>query len=68
MKLIWLLLLAVLPCQAAMTVSRELIAPEHVVPGQPVRVAVTFWTDSWFNPPPQWPDFPVENGDILTST
>ncbi|MEX3019324.1 oxygen tolerance domain protein [Kluyvera sp. STS39-E] len=67
MKLIWLLLLAVLPCQAAMTVARELIAPEHVVPGQPVRVAVTFWTDSWFNPPPQWPDFPVENGDMLTS-
>jgi hypothetical protein len=66
MKLIWLLLLTALPCQAAMTVTRELTRPEHVVPGQPVRVAVTFWTDSWFNPPPQWPSFPVENGDILT--
>ncbi|BDO13427.1 hypothetical protein KAM644c_24930 [Klebsiella quasipneumoniae subsp. quasipneumoniae] len=64
MKLIWLILVAALPCQAAMTVTRELVAPEHVVPGQPVRVAVTFWTDSWFNPPPQWPGFPVENGDI----
>lgn len=68
MKLIWLLLLAVLPCQAAMMVTRELIAPEQVVPGQPVRVAVTFWTDSWFNPPPQWPSFPVGNGDMLTGT
>lgn len=43
-------------------------APEHVAPGQPVRIAVTFWTDSWFNPPPQWPDFPVENGALLTTT
>lgn len=68
MKLLWLLLIATLPCQAAMTVSRELIAPEHVAPGQPVRIAVTFWTDSWFNPPPQWPDFPVENGALLTTT
>ncbi|HID8544193.1 TPA: oxygen tolerance domain protein [Escherichia coli] len=68
MKLLWLLLIAVLPCQAAMTVTRELIAPEHVAPGQPVRVAVTFWTDAWFNPPPEWPDFPVENGALLTTS
>lgn len=67
MKLFWLLLIAVLPCQAAMTITRELIAPEQIVPGQPVRVAVTFWTDTWFNPPPAWPDFPVENGDLLTT-
>ena len=32
MKLIWLILVAALPCQAAMTVTRELVAPEHVVP------------------------------------
>lgn len=68
MKLLWLLLIAVLPCQAAMTVTREVIAPEHVVPGQPVKVAVTFWTESWFNPPPEWPDFPVENGALLTAS
>ncbi|EAN4330401.1 protein BatD [Salmonella enterica subsp. enterica serovar Oslo] len=68
MKLLWLLLIAVLPCQAAMTVTRELIAPEQVVPGQPVSVAVTFWTDNWFNPPPQWPDFPVDNGALMTAT
>ena len=67
MKLIWLLLIAVLPCQAAMTVTRELVAPEHVVPGQPVRVSVTFWTDSWFNPPPEWPVFPGDNGALLTT-
>lgn len=67
MKLLWLLLIAVLPCQAAMTITRELIAPEHVSPGQPVRVAVTFWTDTWFNPPPEWPDFLVENGTLLTT-
>lgn len=67
MKLLWLLLIAVLPCQAAMTVTRELIAPEQLAPGQPVRVAVTFWTDSWFNPAPKWPDFTVANGSLLTT-
>ncbi|HAV1831654.1 TPA: protein BatD [Enterobacter hormaechei subsp. steigerwaltii] len=66
MKYIFLLLMVVLPCQATMTVTRELITPSHVVPGQPVRVAVTFWSDSWFNPPPEWPDFPVKNGALLT--
>lgn len=67
MKCLWLFLFLTLPCHAAMTITRELIAPEQVVPGQPVRVAVTFWTDGWFNPPPSWPDFPVENCDLLTT-
>ncbi|MBN4832679.1 BatD family protein [Enterobacter hormaechei] len=67
MRLLWLIVFLTLPCHAAMNITRELIAPEHVVPGQPVRVAVTFWTDGWFNPPPTWPDFPVENGDLLTT-
>lgn len=67
MRFLWLCLFLTLPCHAAMTITRELIAPEQVVPGQPVRVAVTFWTDGWFNPPPTWPDFPVENGDLLTT-
>lgn len=52
---------------AAMTLTRELEAPEHLVPGQAVRVAVTFWTDSWFNPPPGWPEMTVENGTMLNS-
>ncbi|WP_338576748.1 oxygen tolerance domain protein [Erwinia sp. E_sp_B04_8] len=52
---------------AAMTMTRELIAPDHLVPGQPARVAVTFWTDSWFNPPPAWPVMSVENGTLLTT-
>lgn len=67
MRLLWLIVFLTLPCHAAMNITRELIAPEHVVPGQPVRVAVTFWTDGWFNPPPTWPEFPVENGDLLTT-
>lgn len=65
--LLILLLLAVLPAQAAMDITRELEAPEHVAPGQPVKVAITFWTDSWFNPPPEWPDFKIENGSLLTT-
>ncbi|SUW65689.1 Uncharacterised protein [Buttiauxella agrestis] len=65
--LLMVLLLAVLPARAAMDITRELEAPEHVAPGQPVRVAITFWTDSWFNPPPQWPDFKIENGSLLTT-
>lgn len=62
-----LLALAALPGHAAMDITRELVAPERLVPGQPARVAVTFWTDSWFNPPPQWPDFAVQNGGLLTT-
>lgn len=62
-----LLLMAVLPARAAMDITRELVAPEHVVPGQPVVVAVTFWTDSWFNPPPEWPDFVIKNGALMTT-
>lgn len=62
-----LLLLAVLPARAAMDITRELVAPEHVTPGQPVTVAVTFWTDSWFNPPPQWPEFVIKNGSLMTT-
>ncbi|MEB6377856.1 oxygen tolerance domain protein [Leclercia adecarboxylata] len=65
--LLLMLLLAVLPARAAMDITRELVAPEQVAPGQPVVVAVTFWTDSWFNPPPEWPDFVIKNG-ALTST
>ncbi len=62
-----LLLLAVLPARAAMDITRELVAPEQVVPGQPVVIAVTFWTDSWFNPPPEWPDFVIKNGALMTT-
>ncbi|MNZ23674.1 hypothetical protein D3C78_407930 [compost metagenome] len=62
-----LLLLAVLPARAAMDITRELDTPEHVAPGQPVRIAVTFWTDSWFNPPPEWPDFAIKNGSLMTT-
>ncbi|WP_234262486.1 oxygen tolerance domain protein [Klebsiella aerogenes] len=61
------LLLAVSPARAVMDISREIVTPGHVVPGQPVTVAVTFWTDSWFNPPPQWPDFAVQNGVLLNT-
>ncbi|MEL4016098.1 oxygen tolerance domain protein [Dryocola clanedunensis] len=65
--LIVLLLLAVLPARAAMDITRELEAPEHLVPGQPVTVVVTYWTDTWFNPPPEWPDFKIENGSLLAT-
>ena len=65
--LLLILLLIVLPARAAMDITRELVAPDNVVPGQPLRVAVTFWTDTWFNPPPQWPDFIIEYGSLLTS-
>lgn len=65
--LILLLLSIVLPAQAAMDITREIVAPKNVVPGQPVTVAVTFWTDSWFNPPPEWPDFAVQNGVLLNT-
>lgn len=62
-----MLVLAMLPAQAAMDITRELVAPKKVAPGQPVTVAVTFWTDSWFSPPPAWPDFPVQNGVLLNT-
>lgn len=65
--LLLLLLLAVLPARAAMDITRELDAPAHVVPGQPVTIAVTFWTDSWFNPPPEWPEFTLKNGALMTT-
>ena len=65
--LVLMLLLAVLPAHAAMDITRELEAPEQVTPGQPVRIAVTFWTDSWFNPPPEWPDFAIKNGSLMTT-
>lgn len=64
--LLWLLI-ATLPAHAAMDITRELDAPALLVPGQPVRVAVTYWTDSWFNPPPEWPDFAVKNGELLST-
>jgi len=59
------LLLLTGPARAAMDITRELVGDDRLVPGQPLRVAVTYWTDSWFNPPPQWPDFPVSNGTLL---
>jgi len=62
-----MLLLAVLPARAAMDITRELDAPAQVAPGQPIRIAVTFWTDSWFNPPPEWPDFVIKNGSLMTT-
>lgn len=65
--LLLLLVSFVIPCRAAMDITRELEAPAHVTPGQPVRVAVTFWTDSWFNPPPEWPEFRVQNGALLNT-
>jgi hypothetical protein len=60
-------MLVMLPAKAAMDLTREIEAPKSVVPGQPVTVAVTFWTDSWFNPPPQWPDFNIQNGVLLNT-
>jgi hypothetical protein len=65
----WLLLLMIIvfPCQSAMDITRELVAPEHAVPGQPMTVSVTFWTDSWFNPPPVWPEFSIEGGMLLNT-
>lgn len=61
-------LMLLLPAaHAEMDVTRELVAPEHLVPGQPVTVAITFWTDSWFNPAPDWPTMPVENGNLLNA-
>ncbi|WP_350262382.1 oxygen tolerance domain protein (plasmid) [Pantoea sp. BJ2] len=65
--LLCLLLLLSLPVRAEMTMTRELIAPEQLVPGQPITIAVTFWTDSWFNPPPQWPEMVIENGNLLNT-
>ncbi|MCS4271535.1 MULTISPECIES: oxygen tolerance domain protein [Raoultella] len=65
--LLFLLLLTVFPAYAAMDITRELDAPEQVTPGQPVRIAVTFWTDSWFNPPPEWPEFEIKNGSLMTT-
>ncbi|HEI8865438.1 TPA: BatD family protein [Serratia odorifera] len=68
MRAVLLLLLAlVIPAHAAIDITRELIAPQQVVPGQPLRIAVTYWTDSWFNPPPEWPAFKLENGSLLTT-
>lgn len=63
--LIALVLLMALPARADMQLTRELVAPDILVPGQPVRVALTFWTDSWFNPAPEWPDLPVVGGEVL---
>lgn len=60
------LLLFCLPVMAEMSMTRELDAPEQLVPGQPVTLAVTFWTDTWFNPPPQWPEMTMENGNLLS--
>lgn len=66
-KALLFLLVAALPAHAAMDITRELEAPTQIVPGQPVRVAITWWTDSWFNPPPQWPEFAVKNGELLNT-
>lgn len=66
-RLLALLMVAVLPAHAAMDITREIVAPQHVAPGQPVTVAVTYWTDSWFNPPPEWPEFKVQNGVLLNT-
>jgi hypothetical protein len=65
----WLLLLLIIsfPGHSEINISRELVAPAKIVPGQPLRIAVTYWTDSWFNPPPSWPDMVVENGALLTT-
>jgi len=62
-----LLLIVMLPAHAAMDITRDVVAPKTIVPGQPVTVAVTFWTDSWFNPPPEWPEFAVQNGVLLNT-
>lgn len=64
----WLLLALLftgLPAMAEMNMTRELDVPDQLVPGQPVTLAITFWTDTWFNPPPQWPDMTIENGNLL---
>jgi hypothetical protein len=66
-RLLALLMVAMLPAHAAMDMTREIVAPKSVVPGQPVTVAVTYWTDSWFNPPPEWPEFKVQNGVLLNT-
>jgi hypothetical protein len=66
-RLLALLMVAMLPAHAAMDITREIVAPKSIVPGQPVTVAVTYWTDSWFNPPPSWPDFPVQYGVLLNT-
>ncbi|HAT1622029.1 TPA: protein BatD [Raoultella planticola] len=66
-RLALLLLAVVLPAQAVMDITREIVAPKNVVPGQPITVAVTYWTDSWFNPPPEWPEFAVQNGVLLNT-
>ncbi|HAT1610741.1 TPA: protein BatD [Raoultella planticola] len=63
-----LLIIIVFPCQSAMDITRELVAPEHAVPGQPMTVAVTFWTDTWFTPPPVWPDFGIQGGMMLNTS
>ncbi|ORM72139.1 BatD family protein [Pantoea rwandensis] len=66
----WLMsivLFSCLPAMAEMNMTRELGVPAQLVPGQPVTLAVTFWTDSWFNPPPQWPEMTIENGNVLTT-
>lgn len=65
--LLVILLLLAGPASAVMDITRELDAPASVVPGQPVRVSVTFWTDSWFNPPPEWPEMEIENGTLLNT-
>lgn len=65
--IVCLLLLLSLPVRAEMAMTRELVAPDQLVPGQPVTIAVTFWTDSWFNPPPQWPEMVIENGNLLNT-
>ncbi|MDI9221583.1 MULTISPECIES: oxygen tolerance domain protein [unclassified Pantoea] len=64
---ILLLCLIFVACSArsAMDITRELVAPPAAVPGQPLRVAITFWTDSWFNPPPEWPDMTIVNGSLV---
>lgn len=62
-----LLLLLCLPVHAEVMITRELNAPARLVPGQPVTLTVTFWTDRWFNPPPQWPVMAIENGSLLTT-
>lgn len=69
MKTLFSLLLLMLPvAHADMDITRELIAPDKLVPGQPATVAVTFWTDSWFNPPPSWPAMIINNGVLLSTT
>ena len=40
-KALLFLLAATLPAHAAMDITRELEAPAQIVPGQPVRVAIT---------------------------